>query len=177
MAITGLPGVGKTELCNQIAHKAREMKAYKGVFWLSAATGASIESGLIEMARQMKLYNETDVDIEKLRQLVVNELNREESWLLVLDNINEVDPVKTILPEKRGNRHVLITTRDRETSIPRRNCGRMHSEIATLISYHLNFPRLSRNRISYFLVPNSIIFFTPVRLRRMYNYSLRLSPI
>ena len=66
------------------------------------------------MMRQMNLYDETDVDIEKLRQSVVNELNREESWLMVLDNVDEVDLLKTILPEKRGNRHILITARDRE---------------------------------------------------------------
>ena len=66
------------------------------------------------MARKMNLYNETDVDIEKLRQSVVNELNREEDWLMILDNVDDVDLVKTILPERRGNRHVLITTRDRD---------------------------------------------------------------
>ena len=53
------------------------------------------------MVRQLNLYNETGVDIEKIRQSVVNELNREESWLMVLDNVDEVDLVKTILPEKR----------------------------------------------------------------------------
>ena len=69
------------------------------------------------MARQMKVYNETDLDTEKLWQSIVNELNREENWLLIMDNVDEVNLVKTIkiiLPEKRGNRHVLITTRDRE---------------------------------------------------------------
>ena len=66
------------------------------------------------MARKMNLYNETDVDTEKIRQSVVNELNREDDWLMVLDNVDDVDLVKSILPERRGNRHVLITTRDRQ---------------------------------------------------------------
>ena len=115
IAITGLPGVGKIELCNQIVARARDVtKFYKGNFWLSAETDTSIHLGLFEMARKMNLYNETDVDTEKIRQSVVNELNREDDWLMVLDNVDDVDLVKSILPERRGNRHVLITTRDRQ---------------------------------------------------------------
>ena len=113
VAVTGLPGVGKTELCNQIVLKARDVKkSYKAIFWLSAESDASIQLGLLEMARKMNLYNEADVDATKLRESIVNELNREDDWLMVLDNVDDVDVIESILAEQRGNRHLLITTRD-----------------------------------------------------------------
>ena len=100
VAVTGLPGVGKTELCNQIVLKARDMKkSYKAIFWLSAETDASIQLGLLEMARKMNLYNEADVDATKLGESIVNELNREDDWLMVLDNIDDIDVIESILPE------------------------------------------------------------------------------
>lgn len=79
---------------------------------MSAINGASIQLGPFEIARKMNLDNETDV--EKLRQSVVEELNREDYWLMILDNVDDVDLAKSILSERRENSHahVLITTRD-----------------------------------------------------------------
>ena len=53
--LTGLPGVGKTELAAQVVDKAKLAKVYKGIFWLSAATEKTLDSAIIEMARELDL--------------------------------------------------------------------------------------------------------------------------
>jgi tetratricopeptide (TPR) repeat protein len=113
VVISGLPGVGKSELVTQVVEKAimATTKTYKGVFWLSSASDAILQSGIYEMARELKLLPDGSPPIEKVRRVVLNELNKEDHWLMVLDNVDDVDLIKNILPVQRGTRHVLITTR------------------------------------------------------------------
>ena len=44
LAITGLAGVGKTELAIQIFESSMAKKKYKGYFWLNAVTESSFNS-------------------------------------------------------------------------------------------------------------------------------------
>ena len=115
VAISGLPGVGKTELISHFVKKAREFeKSYKGIFWLNSDSELSIQSGLNEIARQMNLINEEETKIDEVRQLVRNQLNKQDHWLIVFDNLDDVKLIDHLLPERRGTRHVVITTRYRE---------------------------------------------------------------
>ena len=117
IVISGLPGAGKTELASQLVWNARDSrKYYKGIFWLNAASATSFQAGIQSMARGMKLLDETQLATaksEEIQEMVLQELNSSDHWLLVLDNLDEVSLLKDFLPERRESRHVLITTRHR----------------------------------------------------------------
>lgn len=94
-------------------------KNYKGVFWLNAASATSFQSGIQDLARVLKVVDETQLSAtkpEEIRDMVLHELNRSDHWLLVLDNVDEASMIVGFLPERRGTRHVLITTRQRSMS-------------------------------------------------------------
>lgn len=119
VVLSGLPGVGKTELASQLVWQARKSRKYTAIFWLNAASVSSIQSGIQDLARGMKLIDETQVGSTKaddIRDMVLQELNRGDRWLLVFDNLDEASHLDNFLPERRESRHVLITTRHRGIS-------------------------------------------------------------
>jgi len=91
--ISGLPGIGKSELVSQVVEKAiGTTKTYRGIFWLSVASEAILHAGIYELARELKLLADGSImGIETVQQLIVNELNKQDDWLMVLDNIDDVD--------------------------------------------------------------------------------------
>ena len=110
--ISGLPGVGKTEMAAQIVHKSKKSRMYKGIFWLSAADEKTLAAGINVMARKLVLSGDGNTDFETIRRRVLDELNMQDHWLLVLDNVDNVDLVADdFLPIQDGSRHVLITSR------------------------------------------------------------------
>ena len=117
VVISGLPGTGKSELACQILDKARDSGTYKGFFWLSAASEANIQAGIYEMARELKLLADSHMDIENIRRIVLNELSKQDHWLMILDNVDDIDLIKDFMPSRRGIRHVLITTRYRDAHL------------------------------------------------------------
>ena len=120
VVISGLPGAGKTELAIQMAWNARDhRKYYKGIFWLNAASPTSFQAGMQDLARGMKLIDEIQLvaaKSEDIQEMVLQELNSSDHWLLVLDNLDEASLLKDFLPDRRDTRHVLITTRHRAMS-------------------------------------------------------------
>lgn len=120
VVISGLPGSGKTELASQMAWNARDsLRYYKGVFWLNADSTASLQAGIQDMARGMKLIEEQQLitaTAEEIQEMVLQELNSSDHWLLILDNLDEASILKNFLPQRRDTRHVLITSRHRAMS-------------------------------------------------------------
>ena len=120
VVISGLPGIGKTEIVKQLIWRAREIvKIYKGIFWLNAATEASIHSALMSMAQAMGVLGEDEIKERRkshnaIAAMVLKELNDQDHWLLIFDNADDLDVIRDLMPEKRGRRHVLITSRYRE---------------------------------------------------------------
>ena len=109
--LSGLAGVGKTEMAAQIVRKAKEARAYKGIFWLSAASETTLNAGMNGIARALILLEDSGVNIETVQARVLSELDVQDHWLMVLDNVDEVDLVRRFLPVQQGTRHVLITSR------------------------------------------------------------------
>lgn len=112
--------MGKTELATQLVNRAREAAdTYRGIFWINAESSVSFQAGVWGLARGLGLVEVPELSagkFEDIRDMVLQELNRSDGWLLVLDNLDEVALVESFMPERRGTRHVLITTRHRGLS-------------------------------------------------------------
>lgn len=114
VVVSGLPGVGKTELVAQVIKQARSSTDYVAIFWLSATSRPTLQSELYELARTLGVLKDNDAGFDEIGAGILKELNKYDHWLMVLDNVDEIESIKKFLPERRHASHVIITTRFRE---------------------------------------------------------------
>ncbi|WP_436524796.1 FxSxx-COOH system tetratricopeptide repeat protein [Actinoplanes sp. HUAS TT8] len=108
IALQGMGGVGKTQMALEYAHRYRA--AYDVVAWLNADTEESLQGSLRDLGGRLNLMSEQSGP--DYARAVVQELSRgKRRWLLILDNADEPDAVRTYLPHGPG--HVLITSRNK----------------------------------------------------------------
>ncbi|MEV4350739.1 FxSxx-COOH system tetratricopeptide repeat protein [Actinoplanes sp. NPDC049596] len=107
VALQGMGGVGKTQLALEYAYRYRT--AYDAVAWLRADSEESLESSLHDLGEQLDLRSEQyGADYARA---VVQEIGRDKRrWLLIFDNADEPEVIRSYLPHGPG--HVLITSRN-----------------------------------------------------------------
>ena len=111
-AIKGLGGIGKTQIAIEYAYRAFQKGRYHDILWISAANSETILTSFVELARLLPAHmpqeetNQRTIIAAVLRWLE----QREPSWLLLVDNADDLDLVQPYLPRK-GNGHILLTTR------------------------------------------------------------------
>ncbi|KAF1814281.1 HET-domain-containing protein [Eremomyces bilateralis CBS 781.70] len=148
VAITGLGGVGKTQLAIETVYRIMEKWSNYSVFWIPATDSETLLQAYSTIAQELDIpgRNEQGVDVKRLVQ---NYLSNEDAgqWLVVFDNADDIDmwmgksaERKSIglldyLPKSRqGN--ILFTTRDRKiaTKLTFQNVvevQEMNSEVAS----------------------------------------------
>lgn len=107
-ALTGLPGVGKTDLALEYAHRHRE--AYRTILWSPADSPETLASGLAGLAVQLGLPQARDTDERSVLAGLRRWLDAEDGWLLIFDNADDPAVVRDWLGLGRSGR-VLLTTR------------------------------------------------------------------
>jgi Cdc6-like AAA superfamily ATPase len=92
IAITGLGGVGKTQLLLELVYETRKKYENCSIIWIAAINMESVQQAYLDAARQLGIpgWNDDKVDIKKLVQ---EYLSKESSgqWLLVFDNADDID--------------------------------------------------------------------------------------
>ncbi|MEN3537954.1 FxSxx-COOH system tetratricopeptide repeat protein [Microbispora sp. ZYX-F-249] len=107
-AITGLGGLGKTQLAIQYAH--RYGSAYDVVWWVRAEDPTTLRGDYAELAKELGLpFDQDDQAVPALRQM----LHRRRDWLLIFDNAEDPEQILPLLPDRLLG-HVLITSRLRD---------------------------------------------------------------
>ncbi|KAM0515852.1 hypothetical protein ACHAPE_005931 [Trichoderma viride] len=113
--IHGMLGVGKTQFALKIAHQ------WGGpVFWLNAETPVKLKESLDEIARILKLNVEPGMHGKELGNLAKQWLATHNGWLLVYDNTTSFDAMEEVYWPTLSRGSVLVTTRNRDLSIPPR---------------------------------------------------------
>jgi len=113
-ALQGMPGVGKTQLALKYAERHRQ--DYAACLWVSAASRETLLSGFAALAGVLDLPERNEADQAKAVAAVQRWLNTiEQTWLLILDNADELKELHGFLPSGRG--HCLLTTRSKGVRI------------------------------------------------------------
>ncbi|KIM93232.1 hypothetical protein OIDMADRAFT_75421, partial [Oidiodendron maius Zn] len=128
IAITGLGGVGKTQLVLELIYRTREKHRKCSVIWIPAMNLESLLQAYRDIAQQLGIpgWEDNKSDIKKL---VKDHLSKKGAgqWVLVFDNADNIDmwtkspengppPLIDYLPRsKRGC--IIFTTRDRKMAV------------------------------------------------------------
>jgi tetratricopeptide (TPR) repeat protein len=109
VALTGMGGIGKSELALEYAHRFRN--AYDVVWWVDSDAPAFLDVRLADLGDRLGLP--AKAGIMDTARAVLDSLERgypHPRWLLVFDNAEDADRVTAFLP--RGAGHVLVTSRN-----------------------------------------------------------------
>lgn len=107
-AISGLGGIGKTQLAIEYAY--RYCGEYRAVLWARADTTEALNAAYTEIARLLQLPQQEAQEQEVVVQAVKHWLRGTDGWLLILDNADDVNLVRPFLPPVCPG-HLLLTTR------------------------------------------------------------------
>jgi tetratricopeptide (TPR) repeat protein len=108
VALYGLGGIGKTQIALEYVYA--QQANYKYIFWISAVDAASFLSGFQAIAKWTHCLSDYRKPVQTAEG-VLNWLNQREDWLLVIDNLDDMNVIAGRLPSCSPTRHTLITTR------------------------------------------------------------------
>ena len=113
-AVTGLRGVGKTQLAAAYA-RSRVLDGWKLVAWVNAENRDTLLAGLARTAERAGVADPLGDSLESARRLKEHLQTRHDESLLVFDNANDPDELRPFLPAM-GKTQVVVTTTRREFS-------------------------------------------------------------
>jgi serine/threonine protein kinase/tetratricopeptide (TPR) repeat protein len=118
-ALSGMGGIGKTQLAVEYAYRFRH--TYAAILWARAETYETLFADVVAIAQQLKLVDvhtgeaQQAVQAIQVVQAVTDWLARHGGWLLILDNIDDLSLTYRFVPlVNRG--HILLTMRAQSTS-------------------------------------------------------------
>lgn len=106
-ALSGLGGVGKTQIALEYAYRFRH--EYHAILWARAETRAMLTTDFMSIAEVLDLAEKAHQDQQVVIEAVRRWLSEHADWLLILDNVEDINLARDFLPlDVKG--HVLLTT-------------------------------------------------------------------
>ena len=110
-------GIGKTQIALEYVYTNKDF--YERIYWLTAVDQASLLSGYQKISTKASLKRLLNLNPVQIAEGVLSWLKQEQSWLLVIDNLDDINVAAGFLPQTGPHQHTLITTRNpNSTGIP-----------------------------------------------------------
>ncbi len=107
-ALSGLGGIGKTQLALEYAYQY--VHEYHAVFWVASETLDTLSASYTTIAALLQLPQAQEADQSQLLSAVKRWFSTHKGWLLIFDNVEDLSLLQAFLPAARQGA-VLITTR------------------------------------------------------------------
>lgn len=111
-ALSGLAGVGKTQIAIEYAYRYRNN--YQAVLWVHADAPEILLSSFVDLAEVLNLSERNEASQPLIVRAVKQWLQHNTHWLLIVDNLEDVDLLRDIVPSPHTG-HILVTTRSHRT--------------------------------------------------------------
>ena len=108
-ALSGLPGVGKTQIAVEYAY--RHYEEYQAILWASADTKETLTADFIDFAHVLNLPEKDDHNQKNVVHAVQQWMSFNSRWLLIFDNVEDLNLVSSFFPPFENKGHILLTTR------------------------------------------------------------------
>lgn len=108
-ALSGLGGIGKTQLAIEYAY--RYGLEYTAVFWLAAETADGLMTSVQQIAEQLQLPERQASEQSQVVAAVQRWLTRHTDWLMIADNVEDLELLQAVLPSSRHGSFLLTTRR------------------------------------------------------------------
>ena len=109
--LVGMRGCGKTQLASALAQQCEEAN-WSLVAWVHAGSPESIKSGLIELAKELKIDTSDQPTQEQIIGRCLNYLRSSggSDRLIVFDNVENIDDLRGLVPSGNSLRVIATTT-------------------------------------------------------------------
>jgi hypothetical protein len=107
-AITGLGGIGKTQIAVEYAYRYRA--EYHSILWINTASRETLVEGFVTLARLLALPEKDEKDQDVVVEATKQWIAMHDYWLLILDNADDLALASAFLPVTQHG-HILLTTR------------------------------------------------------------------
>lgn len=108
VTLHGLGGIGKTQVALEYAYQYGQR--YQAVFWIEAETEESLQASFLRLANILELPERLQEKQERVVAAVQCWLSMHPNWLLIWDNVEEIEWLLPFLPSSREGK-MLFTTR------------------------------------------------------------------
>jgi hypothetical protein len=109
VALHGMGGVGKTQIVVEYVY--RNLPDYDVIWWITSQLTTQIRASLVELAKELGVPVESNVDATERGVLEALRSGKPYSrWLLVFDNAEHPDIVRTFVPPGAGQ--IIVTSRN-----------------------------------------------------------------
>jgi tetratricopeptide (TPR) repeat protein len=117
IAITGLGGVGKTQLALELAYQIKAKHENCSIIWIQATSRESLEQAYLHIAKQLGISG-FEEDKANIKRIVQDHLSKKDAgqWLLVFDNADDFD-IWIGKSEEGSSRLIDYLPRSKEGSI------------------------------------------------------------
>ncbi|KAL4866461.1 hypothetical protein BDV12DRAFT_199175 [Aspergillus spectabilis] len=125
VAITGLGGVGKTQVALEVAHRLKDRDKECSVFWLPCTSHAMIEQAFLDIAQILGLHDAKPAEVKEQIKIYLSS-ERAGKWLLIFDNADDTEmwlaashtapALEDFLPQSEQG-HIIFTTRNGELAV------------------------------------------------------------
>ncbi|KAL2826956.1 hypothetical protein BDW59DRAFT_160535, partial [Aspergillus cavernicola] len=134
LAITGLGGVGKTQIALELAYRMRDREPECSIFWIPCTGYEAVEQAFMTIAQIVGIQDMEPAEVkEHLRTYFSQTIGK---WILIFDNADETDmwmkdsstasALKDFLPYNSQG-HIIFTTRNRKLAVKLASSSVIHT--------------------------------------------------